>query len=86
MKYEPMRMCIACRKRRPKEELLRLRFSGDDVQVVSSNEHGFRSYYICKSEECIALASKKKVFNRIAKKEVNASIYEKLKGYCCDKN
>jgi hypothetical protein len=48
-KHVPMRRCIACMQSKPKAELIK----------VNPNEPG-RGRYLCRSEECLALAIKKK--------------------------
>ena len=47
----PIRMCVVCRNRSEKENLLRLKC--ENKKLVSFNGYG-RSFYICKS--CLELA------------------------------
>ena len=79
-KYIPKRMCISCREMKPKEELLRVVFSGE-AQIDKSGKAQQRGAYICKSVKCIGLAEKKKGFER-AFKTACGSIYEKLRAEC----
>ncbi|MFC1835538.1 YlxR family protein [Thermodesulfobacteriota bacterium] len=53
----PVRQCIACRRRRPKKELIRL--SALEERVVISGEQANnpgRGCYVCPREECVAAA------------------------------
>jgi len=47
-KLQPIRMCIACRSRHPKNTLIRLR--QDDTTIIASDGKG-RSFYLCL--ECV---------------------------------
>ncbi len=47
--FVPMRRCIACMQSKPKSDLVK----------INPGERG-KGKYICKSEECVALAIKKK--------------------------
>lgn len=86
MKYEPTRMCVACRSRKQKSDLLKIVAKNGVLSVVLNHTEGSRGTYICKNIECLNLAIKKKVLNRILKKEIDASFYDELKGYCCGEN
>ncbi len=61
----PVRMCAGCRKRRPKEELIRLVLK-DGGKLVIDGERTLpgRGAYICVERECFQLAIKKKGFVR----------------------
>lgn len=45
--HQPVRMCVACRRRRPKSELLRFVVSASDVQLDSRQRIAARGAYIC---------------------------------------
>lgn len=78
MAHQPERMCIACRKMLPKQDLLRFVLVDDNIQIDSEQKIQKRGFYICKSEACIGTARKKKSINRILKKSVPDNIYDKL--------
>lgn len=61
--HAPVRMCIGCRQRRPKEELIRLVLNNSG-QPVTDKEKILpgRGVYICPSPGCLELAIKKKGF------------------------
>ncbi len=76
MKHVPMRTCIVCRKQRDKSELVRIvkTPSGDIVLDASGHADG-RGAYICADGDCMALAAKKKAFDRAFKTRVEPSVY-----------
>lgn len=74
----PMRMCVACRKMLPQNELIRFVRDADDAEVkIDTNKKRFgRGAYICANGECIALAKKKRGLERHFKCRVPIEIYE----------
>ena len=76
------RMCIACRERKVKDNLIKIVKVNDELVIANTHTEGSRGLYICKDINCINLAIKKKVLNRVLKKEIDVSFYEKLKDYC----
>lgn len=74
------RMCIVCRGRLPKEELIKLvREDGNVVLDIFQKKFG-RGAYICKNEECIKKAEKKNMFSVKFKTPVPDSIYDEIRG------
>jgi predicted RNA-binding protein YlxR (DUF448 family) len=58
--HEPIRMCIGCRKRRKKEEMVRLVRSPDGVLFINEKKSlNGRGYYLCPDRMCLKLAQKK---------------------------
>ena len=58
--HVPVRQCIACRKRRPKEKLIRLQACGDTVVLSEPGEAGRgRGCYLCPTERCVEMGLKK---------------------------
>lgn len=72
----PERMCISCRQMKPKSELIRLVKSGDVAEIDKANKKDGRGAYICKNEECIKAAKKRRALSRHFKTAVNDSIYD----------
>lgn len=70
-KRVPIRMCIACRKRSPKGEMIRLVLSeeGNPSVDVRGKIPG-RGANVCASMECFDLAVEKKAFGRAWKSPV----------------
>lgn len=57
MSHIPIRTCVACRRARPKDELVRIvrRRDGSVVADPSGREPG-RGAYICPERDCVAAA------------------------------
>lgn len=68
-KHIPLRMCIGCRQMKPTHELLRFAkdFENNEVSIDLNKKVFGRGAYICRSEECIKLAMKKKALERVFK-------------------
>lgn len=53
VKHIPQRTCVACRKVKAKEELIRLvRISDGSVEVDTSGKKAGRGAYLCQTREC----------------------------------
>lgn len=82
--YIPQRMCIACRQMKPKGELIRIVKSNDTVMLDESKRRDGRGAYICKNDECITAAKKRRALSKHFKTAVSDEIYdaarEMLKG------
>ena len=72
----PLRMCIACRQMKEKSELIRLRKCGDTVEIDKSGKKSGRGAYICKNEECIKTAKKRRALSKHFKTAVEDSFYD----------
>lgn len=73
-------MCIVCRKRRSKEEFLRIvKNNSGELLIDSTYKAPGRGAYVCRNRECILNALKKRALNRAYKCSVPEKIYEKLK-------
>lgn len=76
----PVRTCIGCNMKRPKQELLRIVLSTDGhVAVDIGGRMDGRGAYLCKDPSCLEAALKKKGLNRSFKREVTATEAECLK-------
>ena len=62
--HVPMRMCAACRSRRPRYELLRMVREGHQIVPDVSRRHLGRGLNLCPRPECVSLAVKRRVFSR----------------------
>lgn len=55
----PLRICVGCREKKPKRELLRLvRTPGGEVCLDPGGKISGRGAYICRREVCLARALK----------------------------
>ena len=53
VKHIPLRTCVACRKVKAKQELIRLvRISNGSVEVDTDGKKAGRGAYLCQSPEC----------------------------------
>ena len=73
-----MRMCIVCRARKNKEDLIRIIRIENDLQIDREKNIQSRGVYICNDFECVRKAEKTKVFNRCFKMDAGKEIYERL--------
>ena len=78
-KHIPERMCIACRGMYPKNELIRIVKTEDGAVFDEKQKILSRGIYLCKSEECIKSARKKKAFERSLKCADVESLYERAR-------
>lgn len=78
-KHIPERMCIACRGMYPKSELIRIVKTDSEVVFDENQKILSRGIYLCKKEECIKLAQKKKAFERAFKNTDTQALYERAR-------
>ena len=66
MKKIPQRMCVSCRTRRDKRDLIRVvyRSNDEDVSVDMTGKKPGRGAYICKDRSCLEQAVKANRFDR----------------------
>ena len=72
----PMRMCIGCRKMKPKHELIKFVFKNDIAEIDVEGKKEGRGAYLCKDITCVENAKKKKALSRHFKTPVPLEIYE----------
>ncbi len=70
---------MACRKTRPKGELLRVvRTPNGAVEVDLEGKMSGRGAYVCPTEGCFRLALKQRKFERALGKQVEEGMLEKI--------
>lgn len=75
----PHRMCIACRKRDERQNLLKIVKPKDGAPHIVLNENGQgRGAYICKNNDCVEAARKKRALSRALRCEVDEELYNQL--------
>jgi len=58
--HVPIRMCLGCRKKRKKEEMVRFTKTSDGVSFVNGKKDlRGRGYYLCPDRLCFRLAQKR---------------------------
>ncbi len=77
------RMCAVCRQRFDKSELLRIvRFKDGEVKVDTGGKMQGRGMYICKNDECLSQAEKRKVIERTFSVKNCSEIYSEISELC----
>ncbi len=65
---ESLRMCVVCRQMKCKNELLRaVKIKGEVPKIDLTFKAQGRGAYICKKQQCICNAEKRRVFERALK-------------------
>lgn len=72
----PVRMCIVCRNRSDKAELIRAVLSDGRAVVDKTDKAQQRGFYLCPG--CIDKVRKKRVLERVIRRSVEAEVYEKF--------
>ena len=75
---KPLRMCMVCRQRREKEELIRVVKVKDEIIIDRSGKAQGRGAYLCKNKECINQAQKRKALERAFSGKIDVAVYDKL--------
>ena len=79
---KPTRTCVACRRRKPKSELLRICRPKDGiVSVDTTGKKPGRGCYVCLDGACVTNAGLKGSLKRGLRVEVPESVLEELEGY-----
>lgn len=78
-KVTKIRKCIVCGEQFQKNELIRIVKNKDgEVKIDHSERLNGRGAYICKNNNCLETAIKKKLLNRHLKTNVDSQIYKEL--------
>lgn len=76
------RMCAVCRNRFEKNELIRIiKTSDGEIKLDDTKKADGRGMYICKNEECISSAEKRKVIERAFSCSAQSEIYEQIREF-----
>jgi len=79
MKQQPLRMCVVCRTRKEKNDLLKLvKTKNNDIEIDFSGKKEGRGVYVCNSYECMQKLKKQKSLNRAFSMNVPDEIYENV--------
>lgn len=80
VKKIPIRQCTGCGERKPKNELIRIvRTKEEKILLDFTGKLNGRGAYICKSDNCLTLAVKKKRLDNALSVTVPEEILENLK-------
>lgn len=76
---KPLRMCMVCRQRKEKQELIRIAYQKErGAEIDHSGNMPGRGAYLCKKGDCIAQAQRRKALERAFSDSVNPVVYEHL--------
>lgn len=75
----PERMCMACRNKKPKRELIRIVKNNQDFHIDYSGKMNGRGAYICKNQVCIDKCIKERSLNKTFKTNVSNDVYKAIK-------
>jgi len=78
----PMRMCMGCRERRPKRELVRVVRKAADGTVTldpTGKLAGRGAYVCCDKPACLEKAVKSKALERALEAPIEPAVYELLR-------
>jgi len=79
VKKIPQRMCVSCRVRRDKKDLIRVVLMPDGQAMIDpSGKKPGRGAYVCKNRECLSQAVKAHRFDRGLKTEISSGIIDAL--------
>lgn len=81
-----VRMCIGCRKRENKYNLIRIVNSKEEGVIIDKKQNlEGRGAYICKSEECLNRIIKTKKLSKALKTNISEEKFNELRGVLIDR-
>lgn len=78
-KHIPMRRCIGCGVSKKQSSLNRIYMREEKLRVDVDRSVEGRGIYLCKSEQCLEKAYKKKSFERFLKRQISEEIKRNFK-------
>lgn len=78
-KHRPQRRCSGCGQMKDKASLIRIvRTPEGDFHIDQTNKASGRGAYLCRNEQCLALARRNHGLERSFRQKLGDDIYEKL--------
>mgnify|MGYP001191718338 CR=1 FL=1 len=75
----PMRLCLGCREKKPKRELLRIVKNNEgEIFVDPTGKKNGRGEYICPSMDCFARVRKTKALNQEFSCDIPEEVYAEI--------
>ena len=75
----PMRMCIACREMKPKQEMTRIVKTADgEIYADSTGKAAGRGAYVCSDAACLKKLSDKKLLHKAFSACVESEVYKNV--------
>ncbi len=83
-----LRQCAVCKKYKIKSELIRITkdYTSGELKINNNSDTFGRSVYICKKEDCIDKALKKKKIEYYLKSNISDSLKKELYSIVCKLN
>lgn len=77
-KQIPLRMCLACRERKSKKEMLRVVKSESGVHLDFSGKAEGRGAYLCDNEACLKKLLRYKLLHKTFSCEIGEEVYKAI--------
>ena len=82
-----LRRCVGCGEMKDKKDLIRVvRTQEGEILPDMTGKMNGRAAYICRSQQCLEIAVRKKGLERSLRCRVNAQVYEDLLGTFSDQD
>ena len=82
-KHVPERMCVSCREKRPKWELVRIvRTPQGNVEIDARGKRAGRGTYLCRRRQCWEVALKQRRLERALKADIAPEQRAELAASC----
>lgn len=81
----PLRMCMACRERKSKREMLRIVRNETGIHLDFSGKAEGRGAYLCDSEECLKKLMRYKLINKTFSCDVDDTVYKAIEEEFCER-
>ena len=76
----PVRMCVGCRERFPKKELIRVvRTPEGEIEIDRIGKVSGRGAYVCDSQQCLGRSIKSRALQRALDEAIDDDILETLR-------
>ena len=86
MKKIPLRTCMGCNGKKPKNELIRIVKNKDNIiSLDRSGKQEGRGAYICDDIKCLEKVIKSKRLERVLETQISEDVYNNLRGVIIDK-
>ena len=72
------RMCVSCKKRKPKNELIRISKNNGIAVVDDDKRQNSRAIYICKEKKCFDILKKSNATKRLLNAESNEDLFNEI--------
>ncbi len=74
----PFRMCLACRERKPKKEMIRIVKSERGIHLDFSGKEQGRGAYLCNDANCMNKVLRYKLVNKAFSCDAGSEVYKQL--------